>query len=106
MMRLVSLVTAVALLLAGAAVAKESKPDRSYTIEKGGVKIFHVPFELGAGANSNPGVIQANIDVKRRRILFEGVDVGTATYVIFDADSPDRSRKLEVQIRVVADDVL
>ncbi len=61
-----------------------------------------VPFPIGSGANSNPGVVQATVLDKRRIILF-GRKVGSASYVVFD--ERNRSRRVEYDVRVVSEDL-
>ena len=82
------------LLLAAAALAAE--PERlQQTIVKGKSATVRLPFAPGAGANSNPDVVQGRVDGKS--ILLFARKPGEATYTIW---SKDKKRSVEIDVVV------
>lgn len=92
------LLAALPLLLGAGPAARTST--QAIEIVQGKSATVSVPFNLGAGANSNPEVIQAVPDVAARRIVFFGRKLGNASYTVFDAKSKKHS--IEYEIRVVS----
>ena len=91
---------ALAALVSMFASSALAAPDRVMTIEKGKLKILHIAFEPTRGANSNPAVLAARPDAKRKRLIFEARAVGDATYTVHEG-TEEGARRLEVHVRVI-----
>ena len=99
MKRRITVVTLLAILSLGA-TALASPDQRTLTVEKGRLKILHLPFAPSVTSSTNPGVIEATSDPKRNRMFFVAQEIGEATYTFRESDDKD-AKRLEVKIRVV-----
>ena len=94
-----ALIVLSAVLLAFVASAAElARIDQ--TIVKGRSATVRLPFAPGAGANSNPEIVQARVD--GRSILLFGREPGYATYTVW---SRDKKRTVEIDVVVSALDM-
>lgn len=70
---------------------------RTITIEVGKTAKVQAPFSIGAGANSNPRVMQATL-LDAKTVEFKGREAGQASYVLYDA--ADREQRVEFEVIV------
>jgi Flp pilus assembly secretin CpaC len=96
-------VTAAAFLLVLIGFAAPARAGEEVVIVVGKSVTLNIPFPIGEGTNSNPKVVQANVDLNARRITFFGRASGSATYTVYDARS--RTHRVEYDIRVVGEDL-
>ena len=94
-MRVVIVLSVLSVLFVTLA-ALAGEPERlSQTIVKGRSATVRLPFAPGAGANSNPDVVQGKVDGKS--ILLFAREPGLATYTIW---SRDKKRSVEIDVVV------
>jgi hypothetical protein len=87
-------------ILALGATALASPDQRTITVEKGRLKILHLPFEASTSAGSNSSVVDAKLDVERKRMFFIAREVGEASYTLIEGEH-ENARKIQVTIRVI-----